>query len=145
MSSYKDLIVWQKSIQLVKQVYLLTNSFPPKEQFALCTQLNRAVISVPSNIAEGQARHSKLDFRRFLHTARASLAEIDTQLIVAKELSYISAAQLTAISTSIDEIGRLLNGLINRLDSELKAEDELKSRRKLKKNPDGHEPPPPNN
>jgi four helix bundle protein len=89
MSHFKELVVWQKSMQLVKQIYLATEHFPSKEIYGLTSQLRRAAISVPSNIAEGQARYSKPDFRHFLLIAKGSLAEIETQLLLANDLGYL--------------------------------------------------------
>ncbi len=112
-NSYKDLIAWKKGIQLVKSIYELTAAFPANEKYELTSQIRRAVVSVPSNVAEGQARFSNPDFRHFLRIARGSLAEVETQLVVAHELNYISQAQLDEHSARIDELGRIINGLIN--------------------------------
>ena len=81
--NYKNLIVWQKSSVLVKQIYLLTQKFPPEEKFGLISQMQRAVVSVPSNIAEGPARRTTGDYIRFVSTVEGSLAELETQLIIA--------------------------------------------------------------
>jgi four helix bundle protein len=81
--NYRELIVWQEGIKLAKAVYKLTEKFPRQETYALADQIRRAVVSVPSNIAEGQARKSTRDFRRFLHISLSSLAEVDTQLVLA--------------------------------------------------------------
>ncbi|MFA5010263.1 MAG: four helix bundle protein [Patescibacteria group bacterium] len=97
MTSYQDLQLWQKAIDLVKQTYALTRTFPVSEQYALTVQVNRSVVSVPSNIAEGWARNSTKDFVRFLCIARGSLAEAETQLIIAKNLGYITGAQFQTI------------------------------------------------
>ena len=87
-SSFKDLIVWQKSILLVKQIYKLTSVFPADEKFGLISQLRRAAVSIPSNIAEGQARRTTGDFIHFVSNAEGSVAEVETQLIIAAELSF---------------------------------------------------------
>jgi four helix bundle protein len=81
--NYRDLVVWQDSIQLAKAIYKLTEKFPKHETYALGDQVRRAMVSVPSNIAKGQARKAPGDFRRFLHIALGSLAEVDTQLVLA--------------------------------------------------------------
>jgi four helix bundle protein len=86
--NYKNLVVWQKSIALVKLVYHLTGSFPSDEKFGIISQMRRAAVSVPSNIAEGQARRTTGDYIRFISNAEGSLAELDTQLIISIELSY---------------------------------------------------------
>jgi four helix bundle protein len=85
INSYKELIVWQKSILLVKELYKIANQFPTKEQFILISQMLRAVISIPSNIAEGWARNHKVEYLRFLSIAYASSTELETQIIIAKE------------------------------------------------------------
>ena len=99
-------------MELVTEVYAITKSFPADERFGLTAQLRRAAVSVPSNIAEGQARHSGPDFRLFLHQARGSLAEVQTQMLIARNLKYISAEACTAIEERVEELARILNGLI---------------------------------
>ena len=86
IKSFKELIVWQKSIELVKEVYRATNSFPSSEQFGLTSQMRRAAISIPSNIAEGKKRSTRKDFTNFLFMADGSAAELETQIIIAKDL-----------------------------------------------------------
>jgi four helix bundle protein len=111
---YRDLIVWQKGIGLVKEIYLLSARFPKEELYSLKTQIQRAAISVPSNIAEGQARgHQPLEFARFLKIALGSLAEIDTQLEVARELAYLNSEDTDRADELIEEIRRMLYGLVN--------------------------------
>jgi len=90
LSSFKELIVWKKSMALVKQIYAITEKFPSKELYGLSSQLRRAAVSVPSNIAEGQSRFSKPEFKHFLLIARGSLAEIETQCILAHDLGFMS-------------------------------------------------------
>ncbi|HKX84303.1 MAG TPA: four helix bundle protein [Pyrinomonadaceae bacterium] len=109
--SYKDLIVWQKSIQLVKKIYLASSVFPNDEKFGLTAQIRRAAVSVPSNIAEGQARRTTGDYIRFVSTAEGSLAEAETQLIIAIELNYVSKEQANACFELMLEIRKMLNGL----------------------------------
>jgi four helix bundle protein len=89
LKSYKDLLVWQKSMALVKDMYRLTHSFPPDERFGLVSQLRRAAVSVPSNIAEGQSRHTSGEFVQFLSHAEGSLAELETQILIAVELELL--------------------------------------------------------
>ncbi|MET0534231.1 MAG: four helix bundle protein [Steroidobacter sp.] len=113
--SHKDLIVWQKAIALACKVYAATACLPREERFGLQTQMRRAAVSVASNIAEGSARRTRPEFIQFLHIARASLAEIETQYLIAAQqcLLHDTAATLDQIA----EVGRLLNGLIRSLVS----------------------------
>ena len=117
VTHYKQLTVWQKAMALVKDVYEITASFPKQEQFGLVSQLRRAAVSIPSNIAEGQGRMSSGEFIQFLGIARGSLHEVETQLIVACDLGFLKKADLERLGTSVQEVGRLLNGLIRSLKS----------------------------
>ncbi len=112
MSSYKELIVWQKSIQLVTDIYKLTKTFPKEEVYALSSQMQRAVVSIPSNIAEGNDRNSSKEFSQFLRIARGSLAELETQVIISEKLGYTNEKQITPILNNCYEIGRMINGLL---------------------------------
>ena len=114
-SSYKDLIAWQKGMELVAMVYDATEAFPSHELFGLVSQLRRAAVSIPSNIAEGKAHYSNRDFVRFLRHARGSLAEIETQLLIAQRRKYFPETTATKLSQRLDELGRILSGLINSL------------------------------
>ena len=89
VKSYQDLLVWQKSIKLTTRVYALTKRFPKDEMYGLSSQLRRAAVSIPSNVAEGHARQHNKEFKQFLHIALGSVAEVDTQLFIARELGYI--------------------------------------------------------
>jgi len=113
ISSYRDLDVWKQSRFLVKNVYQLSKSFPKEEQFGLINQLRRAAISVPSNIAEGAGRNHSKDSIQFFFIARGSLYEIETQLIIAFDLEYISDSQLHEVLEHIARCKKLLNGFIN--------------------------------
>lgn len=113
--SYKDLIAWQKGMELVAMVYDATDRFPSHEQFGLVSQLRRAAMSVPSNIAEGKAHYSNRDFVRFLRIARGSLAEIETQILIAQQRKYLSESIGVTLARHLDELGRILSGLINSL------------------------------
>ena len=113
--TYKDLLVWQKAIDFVPMVYGLLKSFPREENYALADQIRRAVISIPANIAEGQARTHRKEFCQFLAIAKGSLAELHTLLIVAHRLRYLTEEQLQIQEHAINEPGRLLNGLLNKL------------------------------
>ena len=115
VNSYKDLIVWQKAIQLVEEVYLASRKFPKEETFGLTSQLRRAVVSIPSNIAEGQARQGTSEFRHFLSIARGSLAEVETQLIIATKLGYLTEETLAPVMILHTEIGKMLHSLIQKL------------------------------
>ena len=115
MKTYREIICWQKAITLVKSVYELTNSFPHSEQFGLTSQLRRAAISIPSNIAEGFGRGSNKDFRRFLDIARGSLFELQTQLYISKELDFIASKSYDIIYEQSREVERILIGFIKSL------------------------------
>ena len=111
-NSYRDLIVWQKSLQLCKDVYLVTKNFPKEEIYGLTSQIRRCAVSIPSNIAEGKGRNSDKDFIRFLQIALGSIYELQTQLELAFELSYIDNIN-SLIDLSI-EIEKMLNSLITK-------------------------------
>lgn len=113
--SYKDLLVWQKGIALVKETYSLTRGFPSDERFGLVTQMRRAAVSIPSNIAEGQARHTTKEFVQFVSHAEGSVAELETQLIIATELGYCSGGDAVRASELAAELKRMLNGLRRKL------------------------------
>lgn len=111
---YKDLEVWKKSIELVKEVYKITENFPQSEQFGLTSQIKRAVISIPSNIAEESARYSNKETSRFIDIAIGSIAETDTQLIIAKELDYITETK--KVDDMLKQVNALLFGFKKHLD-----------------------------
>jgi len=111
--SYRDLIAWQKAIQLVTDIYKATRQFPKEEIYGLTSQIRRAAVSVPSNIAEGQARLSKLEFKNFLSHARSSLVEVETQLLIARNLGYLSEPAAGQLLEQTTEVARILNGLLN--------------------------------
>ena len=110
--SYKDLVAWQKSMDLVTAVYRASLGFPKEEIFGLVSQIRRAAVSVPSNIAEGHARTSKKEFQYFLSNARGSLAELETQLTIAHQLAYIDETGINQLLDRLGEVGRILNGLL---------------------------------
>ncbi len=116
--SYRDLIVWQKGIELAKRLYPLTATLPPEEKFGLISQIRRAAVSVPSNIAEGQARHTTGEFIQFISHAEGSVAELDTQLYLSVELGFVTTDQAIPSFELIDELRRMLNGLRRRLSGE---------------------------
>ena len=111
--NYKDLIVWQKSMELVVVVYEATKVFPKEELYGLTSQIRRAAVSIPSNIAEGQGRESKKEFFQFLSIAYGSLREVETQILIAERLSYINKSICTTMIEKCNEIGKLINGLKN--------------------------------
>ena len=115
IKSYRDLLVWQKGIELAKDIYALTKSLPPSEKFGLISQMRRAAVFVPSNIAEGQARRHTKEFRQFLHIARGSLAELDTQLTVAVQLGFVAQEDVDLIGRRLIELAKMTNGLLSKL------------------------------
>lgn len=112
---YKDLIVWQKAMQLVKGIYLLTRDFPSDERFGLISQMRRAAGSVASNIAEGQARHSTGEFIQFVSHAEGSVAELETQLLIAVELDFCNQEAAASIFSLLLELRKMLNALRRKL------------------------------
>ena len=117
IKNYRDLVIWQKGIAFVKENYLLTQKFPQTEIYGLSNQLRRAAVSIPSNIAEGQSRQHTGEFRQFLHMALGSLAEVDTQLVIAKELSYLPQDEMTIAEKLIFELRKMIYTLIKKLPS----------------------------
>ena len=105
-------------MELVKSIYNATDSFPQHEMYGLSNQLRRAAVSIPSNIAEGQAHYTNPEFVRFLRHSRGSLAEIETQLLIAQERGYVPTPKVEELLRQTDELGRVLSGLINSLKSE---------------------------
>ena len=114
-ASFKDLRVWQESMKFAVEVYRTTALFPRLELYGLSNQLRRAAVSIPSNIAEGKGHRSDREFGHFLFHARGSLLEVQTQIMIAKELQYLSGEEAQRILASADAIGRGLNSLINSL------------------------------
>jgi len=110
--SYKDLVAWQKSMDLVTAVYRASQGFPKEEIFGLVSQIRRSAVSVPSNIAEGHARTSRKEFQYFLSNARGSLAELETQLTITHQLTYIDDTEINQLLDRLGEVGRILNGLL---------------------------------
>ena|SRR5262245_5220173 len=113
--SHRDLIVWQKAVELVIAAYSLTRSFPKDETYGLTSQLRRAATSIPANIAEGQGRRHSGEFQHFLGNARGSLWELDTHIEISFRLSYISENQYQDFRRRMTEVGRILNGLLRSL------------------------------
>ncbi len=112
---YRDLIAWKKAFELALAIYEETASFPTRERYGITSQLRRACLSIPSNIAEGQGRRSSSEFRHFLSIALGSLNELETQTLIAEALRYCSSNQVARLMALAAEVGRLINGLIKSL------------------------------
>ena len=115
IKSYKDLFVWQKAIDLVIEIYRLTSYFPKTETYGLISQIRRAVVSIPSNIAEGRSRSTRKDFVQFLRIAGGSVAELETQLNISNKLSFVGLIDYNKVSDELNEIMRMLNTMITKL------------------------------
>lgn len=111
INSYRDLLIWQKGMALAKMTYNLTARFPDTERFGLVSQMRRAAVSIPSNIAEGQARQGKREFVQFLSHAEGWLAELDTQLLLAIELGHCSGGNGTPVASLITELQKMITAL----------------------------------
>lgn len=112
---FKDLLVWQKGMQLATQIYHLTKSFPSGERFGLISQLRRAAVSISSNLAEGQARRTTGEFIQFISQAEGSLAELETQLLLSMELGYSTSAAVSSAFSLITELQKMLYSLRSKL------------------------------
>lgn len=117
INTYKDLVVWQKSMDLVVAVYLLTAKLPKTEIYGLMSQMRRCAVSIPSNIAEGRRRGSRKDYRQFLIIAYASGAELETQVEIAKRLAFGGNLDYKKVDGLLDEVMRMLNKITNELNS----------------------------
>ncbi len=115
INSYTDLIVWQKAVDLVVEVYNLTEKFSKSELFGLTSQMRRAAVSIPSNIAEGRRRGTRKDFCHFLVIAFGSGGELETQIIIAKKLNFIKIGEYSKVDLLLDEVMRILNVMIHNL------------------------------
>lgn len=115
IKSYRDLIIWQKGIEFVKQIYLETARFPDSERYGLINQLRRAAVSVPSNIAEGQARQHTGEFRQFLFIALGSIAELETQIIISQRLGFLSETIAENLLANLLELQKMTRTLASRL------------------------------
>jgi four helix bundle protein len=119
--SYRDLVVWQEGMQLAKAIYLATERFPKQEIYGLISQLRRCSVSIPSNIAEGHARDSTLEYLRFISISMGSLAELETQVLLAKELDYLTEVEVRSILEPSDVLGKRLRSLANSLRTKSQA------------------------
>jgi four helix bundle protein len=117
VNSYRDLIVWQKSMQTVLLLYALTKEFPKEEIYGLVSQMRRAAVSIPSNIAEGKYRRTKKDYVQFLRIAYASGAELETQIEIAKRLGYGSPQAIEKSEVQLTEVMKMLHSMIRKLES----------------------------
>jgi four helix bundle protein len=115
MKSYRELIVWQKSIKFCKEIYLITEKFPKGELYGLSSQLRRAAVAIPSNIAEGQRRGHKNEYIQFIRMAFSSGAEVETQLMIAFEIGYLNKGEFKKLNNQLEEIMKMLNKLIQSL------------------------------
>jgi four helix bundle protein len=116
LNTHKDLDVWKKAIEMVVQVYAITEKFPQSEMFTLSSQLRRSAISIPSNIAEGSSRKHLKEKKQFLHIALSSAAELDTQLIISNKLRFIDDLHFNRIQEELNVISKMLQGLIKSFD-----------------------------
>ncbi len=113
--SYRDLVAWQKALELVTEIYRKSQNFPKEEMFGLTSQIRRAAVSIPSNIPEGHNRLSRKEYKYFLGNARGSVAEIGTQIMIAKNLNYLTDTEQNHLLELVAEVGRIVNGLITSL------------------------------
>ena len=118
MKSYKDLELWQVSMNFVTEVYRLTNGFPKEELYALTSQIRRCVISIPSNIAEGASRKGTKEFIQFLWIANGSLSEFETQIEIAQKLGYLDSIEL--VIEKVKHIRKMMHGLIHSLENKIR-------------------------
>ena len=117
--SFEDLLVWQKAMDLVVEIYRLAKLLPGDEIYALSNQMKRAAVSIPSNIAEGQERNTTKDFINYLHIAKGSKGELETQLLICVRLQYLTQSQIASAQNLLREIGKMLNALIQSLAAKL--------------------------
>ena len=115
VKSFKDLVIWQRSIRLVEDIYETTRAFPKEELYGLSAQLRRSVVSIPSNIAEGFARRHNAEYKQFLYISLGSLAEVSTQLIIATNLGYLREEKSKRLLAEIEEISKMTMSLIKKL------------------------------
>lgn len=115
LESFKELIAWQKSMDLVTQIYQVTSKFPQSEMYGLSSQIKRAVVSIPSNISEGYQRKTKNEYLQFLYISYGSCAEVETQLRIARNLSFISDVLFETTLFQLSEVSKILHGLLNSL------------------------------
>ena len=117
LKNYKDLKVWQKSYRLCLYIYRITKKFPKEERYGLTSQIRRAAVSIPSNIAEGYGRKTTADYLRFLYIAYGSICELETQLLLSSDLNYVNKENLKALRDDTEEVERMLKALIKSLEN----------------------------
>ncbi|WP_417785326.1 four helix bundle protein [Tenacibaculum sp.] len=115
MRNFRNLDIWKEGIEIVKQVYNLSEKLPLEEKFGLKSQITRAVISIPSNIAEGSSRNSEIEFKRFLEISMGSLFEVETQLVIVEKLGFVSSEELRFIFELLEKEAKMINSLINKI------------------------------
>ena len=120
VKSYKDLVVWKRSMILVKDLYRITSGFPSYELYSLTSQIRRSAISIPVNIAEGWGRESPKNYLQFLRNSRGSLFELETLILISDDMKYIESEMSNNLHSEIDEIGKMLNSLIKRINNKVK-------------------------
>lgn len=113
--NYKQLKIWQKGIEIVKSIYQLTKNFPREELYGLTSHMRRSAISIPSNIAEGFKRYHRKEYSQFLHIALGSIAELDTQLIISRELGFIDEINLSKTSEELNHESKMISALLNKM------------------------------
>lgn len=123
VNSYKDLVAWQKSIALVTDIYGLTKKFPADEKFGIVSQLNRAAVSVPANIAEGWGRELSKNYLQFLRVSRGSLMELETMILISRNLAFISENDFIETNKKTEEVGKILQGLIKSIHQKMTLTD----------------------
>ena len=121
MNGYRDLSVWQRSFAVANQIMAICVDFPKEQRYILSTQIQRSAISVPSNIAEGYNRKSTKEYIQFLSIALGSLAEMETQLLIARQQSFVAAGAANELLAEMDEIGKMLRAMIKKLDEKQAA------------------------
>ena len=114
---HHKLVVWKRSLVFVTQIYRMTAQFPPEERFGLVSQMRRAAVSIPSNIAEGAARNTRKEFMNFLYIAQGSASELETQMLISRELGFVATADLDGLMSELDEISKMIIGLQKSLNS----------------------------
>lgn len=115
IKSYKELIVWQKAMMLVKEVFILTGSFPSSELYGIVSQMRRAAVSIPSNIAEGYGRNSPKEYVQFFYIAYGSALELETQLLIAKSLGFAKEEDFVKVNVLLDEVLRMLHSMATKM------------------------------
>jgi four helix bundle protein len=115
IKDFKELRIWQKGIEIVKDVYGCTKTFPREELYGLTSQMRRAAVSIPSNIAEGFKRYHNKEYSQFLRMSMGSAAELETQLVISKELGYLNSEELAGISEKLEYFSKMVSSLLNKL------------------------------